>query len=299
MALIGSLLRGTLSIASRLSPRSTFRLADTFARLNLVCNGQTAQVTRTNLATCFPDLDEDALKARCRASLIHMALLFFEFAQLAHWPEKQLLGQITDVEGKGLADEAYAQGKGVLLLVPHFGNWELLCAYLGAHYQFAALYDPPKVASTGPVILEARQRFEGELYPIDTGGMRSLLRAIRDGKLIAVLPDQVPDRNAGVYAPFFGQPALTMTLVHRLMQSNKATVLMGSVERRLHDAGIDYTLRFEALEETLSGVSPEEAAASINAAIEKVVRRAPEQYQWEYKRFKRPPQLGKFNIYRQ
>ncbi len=293
------MLRGALSIASRLSARSTFRLARGFARLNLVFNSKTAQVTRTNLATCFPDLDDETQKAYCRESLVHMGLLFFEFAQLANWPAERLLRQITEVEGKALADEAYAREDGVLLLVPHFGNWELLCAYLGARYQFAALYDPPKVASTGPVILEARQRFEGELYPIDTGGMRSLLRAIRDGKLIAVLPDQVPDRNAGVYAPFFGQPALTMTLVHRLMQSNKAAVLMGSVERRLHDAGIDYVLRFETLDESLSGSSPEEAAVSINAAIEKVVRRAPEQYQWEYKRFKRPPQLGKHNIYRQ
>ena len=93
------MLRGALSIASRLSARSTFRLARGFARLNLVFNSKTAQVTRTNLATCFPDLDDETQKAYCRESLVHMGLLFFEFAQLANWPAERLLGQITEVEG--------------------------------------------------------------------------------------------------------------------------------------------------------------------------------------------------------
>ena len=87
--------------------------------------------------------------------------------------------------------------------------------------------------------------------------------------------------------------------MHRLLRSNPAEVLVGSVERRLSAQGIDYVLRFETLECAAAADTAEASAAAVNAAIEKIVRRAPEQYQWEYKRFKRPPQLGKYNIYRQ
>ena len=206
------------------------------------------------------------------------------------------MASITEEHGKAILDEAYASERGVLLLVPHFGNWELLCAYLGTHYRFAALYDPPRLASSEAIILEARQRFEGELYPIDTGGMRGLLRALRDGKIIAVLPDQVPRRKAGVYVPFFGQPALTMTLVHRLLR-NDPHVILGTVQRLVSPGKMSYALRFEALDLTQHGDDAENVATAMNAAIEAVVRRAPEQYQWEYKRFRRPPQKGETSIY--
>ncbi len=288
--------RMLLALAAR-TPRTLARLfAALFANLNLWMKSTSAEVTCTNLQACFPELDNEARTELARASLANMALLFFEFGHLSAWPRERLMASITEEHGKAILDEAYASDRGVLLLVPHFGNWELLCAYLGTHYKFAALYDPPRLASTEAIILEARQRFEGELYPIDTGGMRGLLRAMRDGKIIAVLPDQVPRRRAGVYAPFFGQPALTMTLVHRLLR-NDPHVILGTVQRLVNPGQMSYALRFEALDLTRTGDDAESVAAAMNASIETAVRRAPEQYQWEYKRFRRPPQGDESSIY--
>ena len=113
---------------------------------------------------------------------------------------------------------------------------------------------------------------------------------------VLVLPDQVPRRKAGVYAPFFGQSALTMTLVHRLLRNNPC-VILGTVQRLVEAGDMSYALRFEALDLTQNGDDAENVAAVMNAAIEAAVRRAPEQYQWEYKRFRRPPEKDKTSIY--
>lgn len=105
------------------------------------------------------------------------------------------------------------------------------------------------------------------------------------GGVVAILPDQVPEPSAGVYAPFFGQPALTMTLAHRLIQRTQPTVLMAALLRT--EEGFELVVQQVA--EQITDPDPKVSAEAMNAAIESLVQRAPAQYQWGYKRFKRPP----------
>ncbi|XOV83833.1 MAG: lysophospholipid acyltransferase family protein [bacterium] len=298
-SIVSQIIRFGLWLAQLPSPRMALRLAGLAARLLLLIDSDAAKVTRVNIALCFPELSEREVKILVRRSLTDMVLLLFEFAQMAHWPEQTLMAQILRVEGEDLLKECYDSDRGVLLLVPHFGNWELLCAFLGLNYSVAALYAPPKVAALEPAILSARERFGGALFAIDTAGMRKILRVLKQGKLVAILPDQVPDRNAGgVYADFFGHPALTMSLVHRLIDKTAPHVLIAAVQRQQTDSGYGYVARFEPLLDPVEGLDAQGCAAVLNRSIERVVRRAPEQYQWEYKRFKRPPKDGRESVYR-
>ncbi len=295
---MGVLFRFGLWLAQFFSTAAALACSSWLAALFDRLNTAVAQVTRANVGACFPELSAAEQAHLCRQSLQNMVLLFFEFAQLSHWPCDRLLDQITEVQGKTFLDDLFAEQQGALILVPHFGNWELFCAFLGHHYRFAALYDPPKISSLEPVILRARERFQGELFAIDAGGMRKMLRALQQGALVALLPDQVPEREQGVYAPFFGQPALTMTLAQRLAQKSGHRVVMASIERVLHADGFHYRLVVQPLAEDTQDLDAQQFAAVMNRAIETLVRRAPEQYQWEYKRFKRPPEGGKNSIYR-
>lgn len=295
---MGWLFRLGLWLAQWASPPAALRISGWMAALFQRLDTDVAQVTRANIAICFPELDEDERTALCRRSLQHMALLFFEFAQLAHWPEERLLARITEVRGKELLDEYAANSEGALILVPHFGNWELLCAYLGVRYGFAALYDPPKISSLEPVLLSARERFNGKLFAIDAAGMRSLLRTLQQGQLVALLPDQVPHRKQGVYAPFFGHPALTMKLAHRLAVKSEHRIVIAGIERVEGAGGYSFRLHVEPLVEESRELDAKGFASVMNRSIEKFVRRAPAQYQWEYKRFKRPPEQGQPTIYR-
>lgn len=245
---------------------------------------RSARITRRNIDLCFPELDADARRRLVRDSLTHTAQLLCELGIVFHWPEHRWQPLIRSLRGAELIDGAVAQGRPVLLLVPHFGNWEFLSLFLG-RYAVSALYDPPRVRALEPLILQARSRAGARLLPIDAGGLRSFYQNLRDGGVAALLPDQVPDADAGVRVPFFGQPALTMTFAHRVAKRTGALLLLGSA---LRVAG-GFALTFEPLDAAVADDDPTVSAAAMNRAIEALVREHPAQYQWEYKRFKRPP----------
>ncbi len=242
-----------------------------------------ARVTRINLGQCFPELETPAREELARQSLAHTASLLLETGPLAHWSRARLNGLIVSESGRKLLTASLREG-GTLMLVPHFGNWEFLCFAL-AWTQFVALYEPPRVRSLETPLRRARQRFGARLHPANAAGVRTAYRQLRAGGLVCLLPDQVPEPGGGVHAPFFGHPALTMTLPHRMMQRTNPSVLLGSACRV--PGGFD--IAYEPLPDDIHAETPERFAAAMNRAIERLVRRHPAQYQWEYKRFKGQP----------
>ena len=280
------------------SQTQTKKLAKFCAQVLVLCRATAARDTRTNLALCFPELNPRQLDQWVHESLVNLCLLFFEFAQFAFWPKEKLLGQITTVEGKERLDAAVDGGAGVVLLVPHFGNWEILSVYLSDHYDLAALYDPPKIKALDAPVLQARRRFGSNLFPINTSGIRSLFKSLKQGHIVAILPDQVPARSAGINVDFFGNSALTMTLAHRLVSQSPRPVLFASVQRRFVSDGYTYKLCIEAAPPDLVSRDTDSSARAMNRCLESIIRRAPVQYQWAYKRFKRAEPLGEKNVYR-
>ena len=189
--------------------------------------------------------------------------------------------------------------RGVLLLSPHLGNWELLNMYLGAEFGLTVLYDPPKIKALEPLIRRARQRTKSTVLPIGPSGLRGMVQRLRRGAVVGLLPDQVPSVEAGVLAPFYGKQALTINLVHRLASRHKPRVFLVCA---LRNSNSRFDIHFDQLTDALGAgsaeVTLEASATALNRAIEHRVSQAPEQYQWGYKRFKRvdPTQP---NIYRQ
>lgn len=249
----------------------------------------TRAVISANLAVAFPTMDAKGREALCRRSFRHSLYLLAETGYLWHASADQCRQQIDEgaagSQFRSLLEQAQREQRGLLVLIPHFGNWELLSLLLGRH-QVTALYDPPRMTSLEQPIRASRERHGATLLPIDRRGIRGMLRALADGGLVALLPDQVPEQQGGIYAPFFGRPTLTMTLVHRLLKRSQPRVAMMALQRRQD--------RFELLFEELPAVelaqaTPLAALTLINAATERVIEHAPEQYQWSYKRFKRPP----------
>lgn len=176
-------------------------------------------------------------------------------------------------------------GPGVLLLSPHLGNWELLNMYLGAEFGLTVLYDPPKIAALDPLIRAARERTASTVLPIGPQGLRGMLQRLQRGGVVGLLPDQVPAVDAGVYVDFFGKQALTINLVHRLASKHAPRVFLVCA---LRNAAGTFDINFQELTQGIVGQTRSDAATCMNAAIEMQVAKAPEQYQWTYKRFKRP-----------
>ncbi len=175
---------------------------------------------------------------------------------------------------------------GIVFLTPHLGCFEITAQAAALHTPLTVLYRPPRKSALKPLIEGARARANLKLAPANLSGIRLLLKALKNGEPVGVLPDQVPQHGEGVWADFFGKPAYTMTLPGKLQAMSGATILLSYAERRSWGRG--FTIYFVPFEETL-GDTPAQRARAINLAMEKLIARCPAQYIWSYHRYKTPP----------
>jgi KDO2-lipid IV(A) lauroyltransferase len=242
------------------------------------------RVTELNLALAMPEMGSSARDALVRESLKHTGCLLAETGITFRWSAERLDRLVLGVEGFEPLARALVEKRGILVLAPHYGNWELFALHFG-RYHFTALYDPPRIRALEAPVRASRERTGARLLPIDASGVRSVFTALRSGQPVSLLPDQVPERRAGVYAPFFGRPALTMSFAHRLIRATRPLVVFGSC-RRERDG---FRIQFVEAPPAIHSERVEVSAAALNEGIEALVRSDPAQYQWEYKRYKRPP----------
>lgn len=205
-----------------------------------------------------------------------------ELAWIWRRPLDKVVASIAQCHGWEHVEAARTQNKGVIVLTPHFGCFELIGLYVATRLPMTCLYRRPRWGFLDTLMHQGRERGQMKLAPADLGGVRQLLKALKRGEIIGVLPDQVPGNGEGEWVPFFGRPAYTMTLIGRLIESSGATVLMCHVERLPRGKG--FIMRFAPLPLNQSlAVAPQ-----INQALEKVIFTCPEQYLWSYNRYKVP-----------
>jgi len=189
-------------------------------------------------------------------------------------------------------DRAYAAGQGIVFLTPHMGCFEISAQsaaerYSGRYGPMTVLYRPARQAWLANVMASARNRPGLETAPTNLAGVRQMIRALRNGRAVGLLPDQVPPEGMGQWAPVFGRRAYTMTLAARLVQQTGATVLVAWAERLPWGRG--FCIHVRELPETLSS-DLDRAVAQINQAMEQLIRECPQQYLWGYARYKQPRQ---------
>jgi KDO2-lipid IV(A) lauroyltransferase len=202
-------------------------------------------------------------------------------------------------------DAALARGRGLILLTPHLGSFEVAAqAYAqryGAVQPITVMYRPARQAWLRELEETARARPALATAPANLAGVRQMLRALRSGQTLGLLPDQVPPHGMGLWSQFFGQPAYTMTLAQRLVQLSGAEIVLIWVERLPRGGGYRVCLRPlpEPLPERARGANEaqdqawlNESAGVINRAMEWVIRHQPTQYLWGYHRYKQPRQEG-------
>jgi KDO2-lipid IV(A) lauroyltransferase len=176
-------------------------------------------------------------------------------------------------------------GRGIVFLTPHLGCFELTAQQVSLRVELTVMYRPPRQSALKPLVEGARARQHMHLAPANLSGVRMLVKALRGGQPVGVLPDQVPQEGEGVWAPFFGRDAYTMTLPARLAQLGKADILTVYAERLPRGRG--FVIRFVPFEGSLEGDAARQATA-INRQMEKLIAFCPAQYFWSYNRYKKP-----------
>ncbi|MFC6670599.1 lysophospholipid acyltransferase family protein [Marinobacterium aestuariivivens] len=251
--------------------------------------------TRRNIELCFPELDVEARERLVAESLEETGRAMAEMGMSWLWSPARSLGKVRAVHGESLIRDALDEGRGVLLIAPHLGNWEVLNLYVSNRYRpFTAMYKPPQLKLMDDLIRRRRARLGSAMAPANASGVRMVMKALKRGEMVGILPDQEPDRQ-GDFRPFFGVQALTMKLLPQLARQTGARVICGYAKRL--PGGEGFELFFRAAEEGIGDPDLEKAAAAMNRSVEQCVRALPAQYQWEYRRFSRRPR-GEPKLYR-
>ncbi|MFT6433964.1 MAG: KDO2-lipid IV(A) lauroyltransferase [Candidatus Azotimanducaceae bacterium] len=262
--------------------------------LNLKLETRSAKVTQTNIDLCLPELSSaersllvvESLKNTGKNFMETPAVWMGSFGRISNW--------IKHVENREVLDQAYAQGQGVVIILPHLGNWELFNLYYSQYPagEMTALYQPPVKPYLQSIMADIRGRFGNEIVPTTRRGITRLYRSLGNGEVVTILPDQVPE--SGDYVNFFGEKALTDRLISRLLAKTGAQVVCCFIKRLPRNEG--FTVCFREPDVDVYSTDNLVSMAGVNKSVEACVREAPAQYQWEYKRFRERP-AGKLRIY--
>ena len=261
-------------------------LGSLVGRISWLMQGRSAKTTLDNIANCFPELDKQQQLALAKQSLQETAKNAAEAGAIWRnswaWLDKHIVAK----EGDELLRARLAEGKGVLILAPHHGNWEVVAPYLASVAQLTAMYQPFKYPKMDALVLAGRSKLNIQMAPTNRKGVLMLVKALEQGGIVGILPDQVPDKKSGSeVAPFFNQPARTMTLVQGLVQRAGCAVCSCYAER----VPGGFKIVVMDADPNIYSADSVTSVTGLNASVEACVRRAPAQYQWEYRRFRMLP----------
>jgi Kdo2-lipid IVA lauroyltransferase/acyltransferase len=284
--LSGRLIIFLLRLLSRFSYSQITYLGNFLGKLFYYLPLRSKHTVQTNLSYCFPQMPQKEREVLVKKILQESTKTLLEYAIIGHWTNEQIRALIQEIHGQDLLIDAIENNKGVILFSPHLGNWEMIGFFASRFAPTTSLYAVGKIPLLDQFIFQARTKNGSHLVPTDQQGIRALMKALKANELIILLPDQVPDKNSGVFAPFFGPLALTMTLLSNLVRRTGATALCCYTKRRDDMKGFDVIITLA--DDKLAAEDDLIAATALNRSIQQCIDTCFSQYQWGYKRFKRP-----------
>ena len=251
--------------------------------VSYLLSGKYAARLRENLENYNADCNPSDLQKILHTSVGEAGKGIAELPWVWRRPLPEVLSKIRHCYGREYFDDARHGDKGLILLTPHLGCFEIMGLYIAAQMPITCMYSAPKRAWLDVIIRNGRQRAQMKLARADIGGVRILLKALKRGETIGLLPDQVPLHGDGEWADFFGRPAYTMSLASRLLEASGARILLCFAERR--PLGEGYDIHFVPFKfDTSISITKQ-----INSALETIICSCPAQYLWSYNRYKAPP----------
>ncbi|GAA5316700.1 MAG: lauroyl acyltransferase [Candidatus Pelagadaptatus aseana] len=263
-----------------------------------VTNSQTYKVTRKNIELCYPSLPEVEREKIVRGALFHAGCTAAEAGIAWAASERQLQANdklITNVINEELLFAGLDKGKGVLLLMPHYGNWELFASYIPRRIGVGvAMYKSAKMPLLDQRMRESRELSGFKLLAAGRKGVIDFMKAYRQGQTCIILPDQQVSEKSGVWSSFFGIPAITTKFVHYLIKKNPEGVVLVTHVKRIESG---FEIRFSEPEAGIFDDDLQASTDAMNQSFEKKIDAdGTEQYQWSYKRFKKNPEKHYRNL---
>jgi KDO2-lipid IV(A) lauroyltransferase len=242
---------------------------------------------RKNFDLCFPNESYKQHHQRAVAMLLETGQTLLEAAHAWVRPLAKNQQSLSHIYGEQHLEEAIAAKEGIIFIVPHLGNWEWLNVYLPKFCPIDVLYKSIELPGLDEFVAAQRKRCNINVWPGNGMGLRSYIRTFLNGGNILILPDQEPAESSGVFAPFFGVQALTPRIVGDLLRKRPKAKVLVVYALRTHKG---FDIHIEQPNADIYDTDPVLSATALNKSIELAVRKAPNQYQWGYKRFKTQPE---------
>jgi len=274
------MIRLFLAFTSFLPLKTNHSFGSFIGYLLYLFNSEAKSVSKQNLEICFPSLSELELKSLLKKVLTETGKGLTESGLIWNQNFTDNAKLVRNINGEHYLDSS----KKTILLVPHIGCWEITGRVLAEKRNVTFMYRPLRSNKQNEYLFSRRNQGNLTMASADKLGILKIQRALNNGDLVGMLPDQDPGKEGGLMVPFFGKMVNTMTLLARIAKKQNAQVLMFWAKRL--DRGRGYDLNLEPVDLHSNGDDLEDRVAQMNNSIESLVRRQPEQYMWSYKRFK-------------
>ena len=272
-----------LEILSYLPIRIQYQLAGLLGFIVARTPNQVARTTNKNIRLCFSQLNRSKQLSLAKTSIRHTCSSLIELAAVWCWPAHKILARI---EQQSVCEQFPRASKGRLVIAPHLGCWELLNIWLAQKGNLISLYKPQRNAKVDHFMLQSRSRNGAQLVATDASGLRKLIKGLKQGATVMILPDQKPNRDsAQVESHFFGHAAATTVLIRNICKSIDCDVFIGAMVRL--EASSSFKLRIESLDHKRLAATEVDSAQYLNDQIELLASSHLDQYQWSYERFTR------------
>ena len=273
-----------LTLLSLISLKNIHFLGELMGFLLSILPNSARNNTKINLKLCFPNSSDQEIKVLTRKSLKETSRSLLESGKSWITFPKTGVSNIIQVEGMKLVSESLVQDRGAILFTSHLGNIEVLISFLAENFKCTIPYTPAKIDAVDELMKRARLLMGAEMVKADSGGVKSALKALNRGEVIIMASDQVPKKKNGIISNFFGTPALSVSLVSSLATRTESPCHSVSCIRLKKGKG--YKVIFSKRIEKLNTLGVPEGVNLMNTELEECIMKAPEQYAWEYKRFK-------------
>ena len=255
--------------------------------VNLLRITKTSETIRLNVEICFPHLDKNKREKITELAIRNELQSYMEFFTVWGGSNQKNIDRIHHIQGEDYFHDAIAEGRGLVLIVPHFGTWEVMNAWFAQYTQMTIMYEPIKDASADHFVRAARSRENATLVPTDESGVRQIFKALKRGGTTVILPDHTPHQG-GELIEYFGIPLSSSNLSAKLIQKTKAKALFLYAIRN-DNQGFDMVIR--PIDEQIYQVDANQGTRIIYSQLEQLICQFPQHYHWSYKRFKAHPQL--------
>lgn len=248
-----------------------------------------SKIISLNIQIAFPDMDQQQRQQLTKKAIRNELTSYFEFLSIWGASNQKNIQRIQKIHGEHYLHEALADKKGVVLVIPHFGTWEVMNSWLSQYTQMTILYKPVKNPDADQFVRDARSREQAHLVPTDESGVRQIFKALKQGGTTAILPDHTPD-HGGDMVDYFGIPLASSSLSAKLIQKTKAKALLIYTMRNDQDG---FDMYIEPINPQIYEGPAENGTLILHQTLEQLIQRYPEHYHWSYKRFRANPALKK------